>query len=107
MWKKFTAIAASSLSIAVCNNSYAQNYIVPCVNLSNVELNKLENVYISGDIRVFYTTTAPASGLDHRLPTQSQADNNANGTPDYIENIAIQAHAARRAFNINGFRDPL
>jgi hypothetical protein len=107
MWKKFTAIVVSSLCIATSNVSYAQGHIVPCTNLTNVELNKLENVYISGDIRVFYTTTAPASGLDHRLPTQSQVDNNANGIPDYVENIATQANSARRAYNLLGFRDPL
>jgi hypothetical protein len=84
----------------------AQEKIVNCVALSNVDLNKLEKFYILGDIRVFYTEQAPVTGADHRLPAVSQVDLNANGVPDFIENVAKQADIARKLYNALGFRDP-
>ncbi|UXS42980.1 hypothetical protein FY150_24570 (plasmid) [Agrobacterium tumefaciens] len=78
-----------------------------CSSRSSEELNKLEKVYSIGDIRVFWTDQAPAAGQDHRLPPQSTADSNSDGVPDYIENIARQADAARQAFIHLGFQDPL
>ncbi len=78
-----------------------------CSSRSSEELNKLEKVHSIGDVRVFWTEQAPVAGRDHRLPPQSRADDNSNGVPDYIENIARQANAARQAFIHLGFPDPL
>lgn len=78
-----------------------------CSSHRSEELNKLENVYSIGDVRVFWTEREPAAGQDHRLPPQSTADDNSDGVPDYIENIARQADAARQAFIHLGFQDPL
>lgn len=78
-----------------------------CASRHSTELNKLENLYSFRDIRVFWTNQAPLSGTDHRLPPQSKFDQNDNGIPDIIENIARQAAAARRVFSYFGFPDPL
>ncbi|MGF6608488.1 hypothetical protein OKW45_003410 [Paraburkholderia sp. WSM4175] len=51
-------------------------------------------------IRVFYTHSGDNQLVD-------QTDSNSNGVPDYVENVARQADAARKAFNLLGFRDPL
>ncbi|WP_233859382.1 hypothetical protein [Paraburkholderia sp. HD33-4] len=51
-------------------------------------------------IRVFYTRSG-----DHQIVDQTDA--NSDGVPDYVENVARQADAARKAFNLLGFRDPL
>ncbi|MDH6150486.1 MULTISPECIES: hypothetical protein [Paraburkholderia] len=51
-------------------------------------------------IRVFYTRSGDNQIVD-------QTDVNSNGVPDYVENVARQAAAARKAFNLLAFRDPL
>lgn len=78
-----------------------------CSAQTSAELNKLESVYTLGEIRVFWTVMASERGPDHRLPEQSLADANGNAVPDFIENVARQAVAAREAFVDLGFRDPL
>lgn len=51
-------------------------------------------------IRVFYAHVG-----EHAIPDKT--DLNGNGVPDYVENVERQADAARKAFNLLGFRDPL
>lgn len=60
-----------------------------------------EKYEVSGNgIRVFYTLAG-----EHALVIQT--DLNGNGVPDYVENVEKQADAARKAYNLVGFRDPL
>lgn len=106
MRKLMVAISATLLSL-VAQPAQAQEEIVACASASHAELNKLERVYSLGDIRVFYTEQAPASGTDHRLPATSQVDSNGNGVPDFVENVAKQADVSRKMYNSLGFRDPL
>jgi hypothetical protein len=94
-------------SIISAPAAHAQDAIVPCTSLGNLELNELEKVYKSGDIRVFYTEQAPKTGADHRLPAVSQTDINGNGVPDFVENVAKQANVSRKMYTALGFRDPL
>ncbi|WP_343315754.1 hypothetical protein AAIB41_13235 [Brucella sp. BE17] len=78
-----------------------------CIEQKSRALNRLERVHVYKGIRVFWTELPPRSGADHRLPKQSAVDLNHSGIPDLIENIAIQADAARRAYIAAGFPDPL
>lgn len=96
----------ASVIFLLAANAFANDHVVGCTDRKNAELNKLEKVHALNGIRVFYTEVAPVSGKDHRLPKQSQTDGNANGVPDYIENIAIQANVARKVYNALGFTDP-
>ena len=96
-----------SLIFAAGAHGQTPEKIVPCNPLSHPELKKLERVHSLGDFRVFYTERPPSSGVDHRLPPQSAIDRNGNGVPDFVENVAKQAEAARQTFNLLGFRDPL
>lgn len=89
------------------SSTQAAEAIVPCASLSSSNLNKLDEVYSLGEIRVFYTRKNPASGTSHKLPAHSTADTNNNHVPDFVENIALQAGISREAFNSLGFPDPL
>ncbi|MDX3906519.1 MAG: hypothetical protein QHC78_12590 [Pigmentiphaga sp.] len=104
---KLTIALGAALLFTTAHIAQAQEEIVSCAALGSAELNKLEKVYSLGDIRVFYTQQAPASGTDHRLPPLSQVDGNGNGVPDYVENVAKQADVSRKLYNALGFRDPL
>lgn len=94
------------LALIVSSHAFADQYVIPCKQLSDPELNKLDRTYQRDGIRVFYTLDAPQSGADHQLPPQSRTDANNNGVPDFIENIATQAIIARQTYNLLGFRDP-
>lgn len=104
-----TYLVFASVVAATLHPAFGQELgsTASCSSHSSEELNKLEKVYSIGDVRVFWTEQEPAAGKDHRLPSQSTADDNSNGVPDYIENIARQADAARQAFIHLGFQDPL
>lgn len=95
------------LAFLIVSPAKSAETIISCQTLTHPELNKLEKQYAIGDIRVFWTENEPASGTDHRLPPVSQVDENENGVPDFIENVAKQADVARRSYNLLGFRDPL
>lgn len=99
-------LTTAVLMLSGVETTLANNSIVACTDTTNIELSKLEKSHTLNKVRVFYTETAPSSGIDHRLPLQSQGDSNANGIPDYVENIAIQADTARRVYNSLGFTDP-
>ena len=100
----FASVVAASLQSAL---GWELGAATSCSSQHSEELNKLEKVYSIRGVRVFWTEQVPAAGQDHRLPSQSRADDNSNGIPDYIENIARQADAARQAFIHQGFPDPL
>lgn len=104
-----TYLVFASVVAATLQPAFSREFgsTASCSSRSSEELNKLEKVYSIGDVRVFWTEQAPAAGQDHRLPSLSTVDDNSNGVPDYIENIARQADAARRAFIHLGFQDPL
>lgn len=104
-----TYLVFASVVAATLHPAFGQELgsTASCSSHSSEELNKLEKVYSIDDVRVFWTEQEPAAGKDHRLPSQSTADDNSNGVPDYIENIARQADAARQAFIHLGFQDPL
>lgn len=106
MRKLMIALGAALLPVA-SQTAHAQEEIVSCASAGDSKLNQLEKVYSLGDIRVFYTEQAPASGTDHRLPTVSQINNNGNGIPDFVENVGKQADISRKIYNALGFRDPL
>jgi hypothetical protein len=67
------------------------------------ERESLDNVYILGDFRVFYTFNG-----EHALPSENKVDLNKNLIPDYVENIAQRLYVTKQVFtNLLGFQDPL
>ena len=67
------------------------------------ERESLDNVYILGDFRVFYTFNG-----EHALSLENKVDLNENSIPDYVENIAQRLYVAKEVFiNLLGFKDPL
>lgn len=67
------------------------------------ERESLDNVYILGDFRVFYTFNG-----EHALSLENKVDLNENSIPDYVENIAQRLYVTKEVFiNLLGFQDPL
>ena len=67
------------------------------------ERESLDNVYILGDFRVFYTFDG-----ENALPLENKVDLNENSIPDYVENIAQRLYLTKEVFiNLLGFQDPL
>ena len=67
------------------------------------ERESLDNVYILGDFRVFYTFNG-----EHALSLENKVDLNENSIPDYVENIAQRLYLTKEVFiNLLGFQDPL
>jgi len=63
----------------------------------------LESVHRTGHFRIFYTSRGPDA-----LPMHKMKDYNGNGTPDFVEDIAIQLKAADTIFTeAFGLRPPL
>lgn len=88
----FCLQSASAQPVTTCPVDKATTGFIPSLT---------EKYEIPGSgIRVFYALTGDNAIAD-------KADVNSNGIPDYVENVARQAHAARRAYNLLGFRDPL
>lgn len=90
-------------SLACVQGANAQPVITCPVNQNTVGLipSLTEKYEVPGsNIRVFYALHG-----EHAVPDKT--DVNSNGVPDYVENVARQADAARRAYNLLGFRDPL
>ncbi|WP_288500345.1 hypothetical protein [uncultured Acinetobacter sp.] len=69
---------------------------------SSSTLPNLNNVYKSGEFRIFYSSNS--SNVDY-IPDQTDANN--NNIPDYVENVAIQAVATTEALTSLGFIHPL
>ncbi|MBB5445339.1 MULTISPECIES: hypothetical protein [unclassified Paraburkholderia] len=88
----FSIGSANSQSINPCPDNRLSTGFIPTLT---------EKYELAGSgIRVFYTRSGESQIVD-------QTDANSNGVPDYVENVARQADAARKAFNLLGFRDPL
>ena len=81
---------AMAQPIVACNVNATTSGYVPT----------LTQKYVQNGIRIFYTLSGENAIVDTN-------DINLNGIPDYVENVARQANAARRAYNLLGFRDPL
>lgn len=65
------------------------------------ERESLDNVYILGDFRVFYTFNG-----EHALSLENKVDLNENSIPDYVENIAQRLYVTKEVFiNLLGFQD--
>ncbi|SIO72615.1 hypothetical protein SAMN05444172_9075 [Burkholderia sp. GAS332] len=98
------AIFALLLGGSVCIHSVNAQPVTTCqVNKASTGfIPSLPEKYVlpGSNIRVFYALTGEHAAVD-------KTDVNSNGVPDYIENVARQAEASRKAFNLNGFRDPL
>lgn len=92
----FTLFAA-----AMSGQAHSQEIINPC-RVDNTNGNYPDNLqkFGLGQIRVFYTMSGAHAVID-------TSDVNANGVPDYVENIARQADFAHKTFTHLGFRSPL
>lgn len=67
------------------------------------EREQLGKLYVAGPFRVFYSETGK-----NALNERNRADNNANGTPDFIERVGDKLMYARRVYIESfGFTDPL
>lgn len=67
------------------------------------ERENLDNVYILGDFRIFYTFNG-----EHALPLKNRVDLNKNLIPDYVENIAQRLYVTKEvSTNLLNFQDPL
>lgn len=100
--KHYTPLAPATLVFALIGFSHgaANAQYVPCLNTRNVNSEALDKKHELNGIRVFYTSTG-ANAL------ATTTDLNANGVPDYVENIATQLDVSRKVFNSLGFKDPL
>lgn len=77
-------------------------YAASTCNTPTTTLPSLDSVYKSGKFRIYYSTNP--NNVDY-IPDQT--DVNANGIPDYVENLAIQANATTDALTYLGFTHPL
>ncbi|WP_418132098.1 hypothetical protein [Variovorax sp. 278MFTsu5.1] len=86
---------------AIPLDARAQEIINPC-RIENGTSDYPPNLqrYELGHFRIFYTTTGDHAVID-------TADINANGVPDYVENLARQADFTHKALTFLGFRSPL
>lgn len=96
---KLLTAAAILLMIGLVPAKARAQYI-PCENTRNIDSEALDKKYELDGVRVFYTLVGT-----NALATTT--DLNANGIPDYVENIATQLDVSRKIFNSLGFKDPL
>ncbi len=99
---KVTSLWLLAFLLCIANSGASAQPVVACrVDGPNSSyIPALTQKFVLNGIRVFYTLMG-----EHAVV--NTADINSNGIPDYVENVARQANAARRAYNLLGFRDPL
>ena len=99
--KTASLIKAAAVLIFVAFNHGASNaQYIPCENTRSASSEALDKKHELNGIRIFYTSTG-----SNALTTTT--DLNANGVPDYVENVATQLDVSRKVFNSLGFKDPL
>lgn len=97
------SVAAACLLCAFTSSARAQTVLKTerCLSGSVIQDRLLEKEYVAGDFHLFYSL----QGNDRLHHT---GDSNGNGTPDSIENMAIQLQAAQRFYSgALGLRSPL
>ena len=100
---KFTYLVAV-LACAATQLAYSQNIDQPVTCRTNAlpQAKDFNKLYQKDEFRIFYSTLASSK---NRL--QDHTDQNKNGVPDYVEDVATQAVASREIFKAAGFRHPL
>lgn len=94
---------AALILCAISNSALAQDLLKTerCLSGSIIQDRLLEKEYVAGDFHLFYSM----QGNDRLHDTN---DDNGDGTPDVIENMAIQLQAAQRFYSdALGLRSPL
>lgn len=75
--------------------------LILCVGFRPAD--QFQSVYQHGRFLILYSTVG-----EHALPEAKHIDNNRNGTPDFVEDIALQFHAADKLYEeVFGLRHPL
>ena len=94
---------ATFILLSVASGAHAREILKTerCLSGSVIQDRLLEKEYVAGDFHLFYSL----QGNDRLRHT---GDSNGNGTPDSIENMAIQLQAAQRFYSGTlGLRSPL
>lgn len=94
------AILACAITQTACSKTLAEP--AKCRTNALPHAQDFNKLYQKDEFRIFYSTLANSK---HRL--KENKDQNKNGVPDYVEDVATQAVASREIFKAAGFRHPL